>query len=117
MLDFYQTVHKVSQAIEKYYKADALNITIQDGASAGQSVPHLHCHIIPRRLNDLPNVDDIYKLLDGKEGDLEYVFQTIKQNRSHESLGVDSDQRPPRSVEDMADEATRLEEYMKGGTK
>lgn len=112
VLDFYDTVHKVSKTIEKYYEADALNISIQDGPLAGQSVPHLHCHIIPRKLGDLPNVDDVYKLLDGKKGDLEHTFEVLKEKRSHEALGVDADRRPPRSIEDMAEEAQRLRAYM-----
>jgi diadenosine tetraphosphate (Ap4A) HIT family hydrolase len=34
---------------------DAVNIGINDGPAAGQTVPHLHVHIIPRRAGD---VDD-----------------------------------------------------------
>jgi diadenosine tetraphosphate (Ap4A) HIT family hydrolase len=32
---------------------DAFNIGINDGASAGQTIAHLHIHLIPRYLNDL----------------------------------------------------------------
>lgn len=38
--------------IEKEYKASALTITIQDGPLAGQTVPHVHIHIIPRYKDD-----------------------------------------------------------------
>ena len=31
------------------------NIGINDGASAGQTVPHLHIHLIPRYTGDLPD--------------------------------------------------------------
>jgi len=34
---------------------EAVNIGINDGPAAGQTVPHLHVHIIPRRAGD---VDD-----------------------------------------------------------
>jgi bis(5'-adenosyl)-triphosphatase len=110
--DFYATVHKISKAIQKYYKADGLNISIQDGPLAGQSVPHVHCHIIPRKLSDLPNIDDIYRLLDDKTGDLDHVFQIIKENRRTEAFGVDSDSRPPRAVSDMEEEAQRLRKFL-----
>ena len=34
---------------------DGFNLGINDGAAAGQTVPHLHVHVIPRRVGD---VDD-----------------------------------------------------------
>lgn len=54
------------------YKATSLNVAIQDGPEAGQSVPHLHTHIIPRHkennigdklYEDIEDLDfnDIYK--------------------------------------------------------
>ena len=34
--------------MEGFYLANSSNIAIQDGRGAGQSVPHVHVHIIPR---------------------------------------------------------------------
>lgn len=34
-------------------KPDGYNIGINDGPAAGQTVPHLHIHLIPRRSGDL----------------------------------------------------------------
>jgi bis(5'-adenosyl)-triphosphatase len=110
--DFYMTVQKISKVIERYYKADSMNIAIQDGPLAGQSVPHVHCHIIPRRLKDFDDVDEIYRLLDGKEGDLEYAFKTIKEHRSKMRLGVDAEERTPRSTPDMELEAQQLANFI-----
>lgn len=110
--DFYAAVHKVSRVVEEYYHADALNIAIQDGPLAGQSVPHVHCHIIPRKLNDLPNMDDIYKLLEGREGDLEYVFNIVKANGAHTSVTVDNEARMPRTIDEMVKEARELAEFI-----
>ena len=39
--------------LDKKYKPDAYNIGINDGASAGQTVPHLHIHLIPRYEGDV----------------------------------------------------------------
>jgi diadenosine tetraphosphate (Ap4A) HIT family hydrolase len=34
---------------------DGFNIGINDGPAAGQTVPHLHMHLIPRYANDQPD--------------------------------------------------------------
>lgn len=34
---------------------DAVNVGINDGEAAGQTVRHLHIHIIPRRIGDVPD--------------------------------------------------------------
>lgn len=43
------------QRIEDDYQPAAFNIGINDGQAAGQTVPHLHIHVIPRYDGD---VDD-----------------------------------------------------------
>lgn len=47
--DLFETVRYIAPKIEKHYGAQALNIAIQDGAQSGQSVPHVHVHIVPRK--------------------------------------------------------------------
>lgn len=42
-------------AIELRGKADGHTIGINDGPAAGQTVPHMHLHIIPRTFGDVPN--------------------------------------------------------------
>lgn len=36
-------------------RASGIDWTVQDGAAAGQTVPHLHLHLIPRVAGDLPS--------------------------------------------------------------
>ena len=38
-------------------------ISIQDGAEAGQTVEHVHVHILPRHVGDFANNDDVYEKL------------------------------------------------------
>lgn len=45
------------------YRSDGFDWTIQESEAAGQSVPHLHLHLIPRRRGDLPNPGDWYSRL------------------------------------------------------
>ena len=37
------------------FKPDGFNIGINDGAAAGQTVMHLHIHLIPRFQGDVPD--------------------------------------------------------------
>ncbi|KAI8574144.1 hypothetical protein RHMOL_Rhmol01G0331700 [Rhododendron molle] len=66
-----------------------------DGPQAGQTVPHVHIHILPRKGGNFQENDEIYDAIDGKEKEL-------KQN-----LDLDKE-RKDRSFEEMAEEA---EEY------
>ena len=43
---------KAKAILETEYKPDGYNIGINDGPSAGQTVPHLHMHLIPRYKDD-----------------------------------------------------------------
>ena len=38
--------------LDHEFKPDSFNIGINDGAAAGQTVPHLHIHLIPRYKGD-----------------------------------------------------------------
>ena len=43
---------KLSAAIEKAVESNASTIAIHNGKDAGQEVPHVHVHIIPRTADD-----------------------------------------------------------------
>ena len=46
--DLFETVHELTPTIEDAVDADATTIGINNGEAAGQEVPHVHVHIIPR---------------------------------------------------------------------
>lgn len=48
------TVRKVAIAQVKALGACAVNVTQANGALAGQEVPHIHFHVIPRCADDTP---------------------------------------------------------------
>lgn len=41
--------------LDHSFQPDGFNIGINDGAAAGQTVQHLHLHLIPRYLGDVPD--------------------------------------------------------------
>ena len=47
-----ETVRKVAKAIEKGLSADGVNINMNNREHAGQVVPHIHVHVIPRYQGD-----------------------------------------------------------------
>ena len=46
---------KAKTAADEEFSPNGYNIGINDGAAAGQTVPHLHLHLIPRVEGDLPD--------------------------------------------------------------
>lgn len=46
--DLWVTAQKISKLVQECFHTDAASLVLQDGASAGQSVPHVHIHVIPR---------------------------------------------------------------------
>ena len=50
-----ELLDQAQAAAKAEFQPDGFNIGINDGASAGQTVPHLHIHLIPRFHGDLPD--------------------------------------------------------------
>jgi histidine triad (HIT) family protein len=48
----FEAARKITAAIEKAFSAEGSNIGINDGEVAGQEIPHVHVHVIPRRKGD-----------------------------------------------------------------
>ena len=46
---------EAKRELDPTYSPDGYNIGINDGAAAGQTVPHLHIHLIPRYSGDQPD--------------------------------------------------------------
>ena len=46
--EVFAVLHRLTPAVEAAADADGANVAFNDGPAAGQEVPHLHGHIIPR---------------------------------------------------------------------
>ncbi|EJN59686.1 HIT family protein [Halogranum rubrum] len=46
--DLFAEVHALAPRVEDAVDADATTVGINDGEAAGQEVPHVHAHIVPR---------------------------------------------------------------------
>ena len=69
---------KISDALIKSLKADGTNITINNGKAAGQLVPHLHVHIIPRFSDDKLKYDWPTKKY--PDGEMKKIADKLRKN-------------------------------------
>ena len=54
-LDLLNLADRVKRIVEERYHPDGYNIGINVGEAAGQSIFHVHMHLIPRYQGDVPN--------------------------------------------------------------
>ncbi|KAI0132594.1 Bis-triphosphatase [Xylariales sp. AK1849] len=139
LTDLFQAVQRVQQMLAKHYftsaadrssssteqeprvggkavhaaatpEAGSFNIAIQDGSEAGQTVPHLHVHVIPRIRGETEKTegpgDQIYELMAAEDGNIGGAL--FDQQRPTPGGGfprIEDSDRKPRSVEEMETEA------------
>ena len=92
--DLWSLAQRVGSMLEAHYNVESLTLAIQDGPEAGQSVPHVHVHVLPRVKGDFEPNDAVYDALDA--GD-------VKRNLDEE--------RVARTAAEMAAEAALYRPY------
>ena len=50
--DLISSLDHIKKRLDTEFSPDSYNIGLNDGQAAGQTVPHLHLHLIPRYLGD-----------------------------------------------------------------
>jgi len=96
-------VRTAQSTLRRAYPATtAFNVAVQDGRDAGQSVPHVHVHILPRCAGDFERNDDVYDALEAWAPTT--AMASVKKNTNIEVL--DDADRIDRTPEEMADEAS-----------
>lgn len=101
--DLWRSVRIVQRiVVQGHCQAEACNVAVQDGIAAGQSVPHVHVHILPRTNGDLKRNDDVYDALEVWEPRPEDETNTKKNGKLH--VPGDEDRRD-RTAQEMQQEA------------
>ncbi|KNE65938.1 hypothetical protein AMAG_10226 [Allomyces macrogynus ATCC 38327] len=101
--DLWMASQAIGRVVEREFRGESLTFAIQDGPAAGQTVHHVHVHVIPRRRADFANNDDIYGEIEAQE-----------QAGMHRSLqqGMDADEnRKARTLAEMEVESRMLRPF------
>ncbi|CAL6287517.1 unnamed protein product [Bathycoccus prasinos] len=101
--DVMSTSQRVSKAVKKIHSANSMTLTVQDGEDAGQTVFHVHVHVMPRKPNDFARNDDVYEKLEKCEEE---------ERKARMDFAEDGEERTPRGEEEMEKEATELRRAM-----
>ena len=100
VLDLFSAVSVVGPVVERHFAGTALTVTVQDGKAAGQTVPHVHVHVLPRREGDFRRNDDVYEKI--------HDMGLEEQWHAHTYPTPDTLPLKKRTSEEMAAEATAL---------
>ena len=105
--DLWKSVRFVQRVLKVKYNCDAFNVAVQDGTHAGQSVPHVHVHVLPRHRGDLERNDDIYDELEA------WAPRDEKKSINIPKFDVPEDsERRDRTIQEMAAESAMYKSLM-----
>ena len=111
--DLMLVTRKMIRFIKEYYHVNSVTVAIQDGPPAGQTIPDVHVHIMPREYGDFKENDVVYDMLD--EADI------LPHSNGNLSASVflftnsciePDAERIPRSKEQMTAEARKYIDFL-----
>jgi diadenosine tetraphosphate (Ap4A) HIT family hydrolase len=50
--DMFALAQRLARAVRRVVRCDGVNLFLADGAAAGQEIPHVHLHVVPRTVRD-----------------------------------------------------------------
>merc|ERR1712072_85935 len=86
LADLWLSAREIGKLAQRHWSdATSLTFAVQDGPEAGQTVDHVHVHVMPRRKGDFERNDEIY-----------------------DKLEIEDEKRKARTLDEMAVEADAL---------
>ncbi|KHN98185.1 Bis(5'-adenosyl)-triphosphatase [Metarhizium album ARSEF 1941] len=119
--DLFCTVQLAQRMLAQKYLPEPGNllsgsftVAVQDGPDSGQTVPHLHVHVIPRRKGDVGDSPDaIYVKMSSEDGNVGGAMWD-RERRPAPAGGMpriedaDRDSRTPEQMEEEAEEYKKI---------
>lgn len=113
--DLFNTVQLTQRMLAQRYfpvpgdlLSGSFTVAVQDGPDSGQTVPHLHVHVIPRKKGDVGDSPDaIYTKMASEDGNVGGAMWDMER-RPAAAGGlpkVEDENRKPRTQEEMETEA------------
>ncbi|KAF6001890.1 hypothetical protein F1559_000951 [Cyanidiococcus yangmingshanensis] len=90
--DLWLSAQRIGSRLEKYGHSRGvrgIQFVIQDGVAAGQTVEHVHVHIVPRVPGDFVPNDAVYSELEKQRF---YVEEKNRSNRTPEEMQAERDE-------------------------
>ncbi|MGN6248030.1 MAG: HIT family protein [Ginsengibacter sp.] len=82
LAEFMLLGRNTAKLINHFFHTDAFDWAIQEKEAAGQSVAHLHMHVVPRKMNDLPDPGAWYQALENSEDGID-TFDRFRLSEEH----------------------------------
>ncbi|KAG6029240.1 hypothetical protein E4U41_000444 [Claviceps citrina] len=116
--DLFGAVQRTQRMLARRYFPDpadlrsgSFTVTVQDGPASGQTVPHVHVHVIPRTVDDVgEDPDAVYDRMASEDGNVGGALWDRERERRRPAAGggmaaVEDAERRARSMEEMEREA------------
>lgn len=111
--DLMLVTRKMTRFIKDYYHVNSVTVAIQDGPPAGQTIPDVHVHIMPREYGDFKENDVVYDMLDEADILPHSNGNLSASTRTAGYLSIEPDaERIPRSQEEMTAEAHTYSDFL-----
>ncbi|KJZ79762.1 hypothetical protein HIM_00476 [Hirsutella minnesotensis 3608] len=120
--DLFTAVQLAQRMLARVYldaSGGSFTVAVQDGPEAGQTVPHVHVHVIPRVRDDMgpgASTDDVYVRMASEQGNVGGALWDREQARPAPGGGmprIDDADRAPRTAGQMNGEAERYREALR----
>lgn len=116
--DLFTTVQLAQKLLAKLYfpnpsdlTSGSFTVALQDGIDAGQTIPHVHVHIIPRMKGDMgETADEIYVKLSSEEANVGGALWDREHGRPQPAgrmPSIEDAERNMRTMEQMVEEAEK----------
>ena len=100
--EFLETTRQAVRVLLKAFHTDAFDLSVQEKPEAGQTIEHLHLHIVPRLKNDMPRPGDWYPIIHQNDS-------MIIDNKNRSRLSDESLREVVKMLRDVASETDMQE--------